>query len=113
MDINNPSKFSDKLNPENSFSVITSEIPVISVGPYGTFHDYGSFAKCFCNQCNECRVPLYTSRRIINRKYYTSRKSRLNSENSISSINKSSDSINDMGLLEMWNNACSEALKHQ
>ncbi|CAG8570287.1 7915_t:CDS:1 [Racocetra fulgida] len=139
MDINNPSKFSDKLNPENSFSVITSEIPVISVGPYGTFHDYGSFAKCFCNQCNECRVPLYTckgvncnikcpphtrkcsecgnhnylARRIINRKYYTSRKSRLNSENSISSINKSSDSINDMGLLEMWNNACSEALKHQ
>ncbi|CAG8574034.1 1023_t:CDS:1 [Ambispora leptoticha] len=142
MDINKPLKFSDKLNSENSpnsFSVVTSEIPIISVGPYGSFLDYGFFADCFCDQCNGCRVSLYTckgencnikcpphtrkcsgcgnnnylARRIINRKYYASRKSRLNSENSISSVNKSSDSINGMDLLEIWNNACSEALKHQ
>ncbi|CAG8729979.1 17728_t:CDS:1 [Racocetra persica] len=142
MGINKSLKFSDKLNSENSpdsFSAVTSEIPIISVGPYGIFYDYGSFAKCFCNQCDGRRVPLYTcksencnikcpphtrkcsecgdhnylARRIINRKHYASRKSRLISENSVSSINKSSDSINDMDLKEIWNNACSEALEHQ
>ncbi|CAG8816570.1 16806_t:CDS:1, partial [Cetraspora pellucida] len=137
MGIKRPIKISDKFNPENlqnSFSVGNHEIPIISVGPYGAFHDYGSFAECFCNQCSGRRVSLYTcksegckikcpphtrkcsecgnhnylARRRINRKYYDSRKSRLNSENSISSINKSSDSINDMGLPEIWNNAWSE-----
>ncbi|CAG8545708.1 15069_t:CDS:1 [Cetraspora pellucida] len=132
----------NKYNPENLqnyFSVSNHEIPIISVGPYGAFHDYGSFAKCFCNQCSGRRVPFYTcksesckikcsphtrkcskcgdhnylARCRINRKYYDSRKSRLNSEDSISSINKSSDPINDMDLLEIWNNAWSEFPEHQ
>ncbi|CAG8570112.1 9580_t:CDS:1 [Cetraspora pellucida] len=134
MDINKSFKSSDIFNPENSrnsSSTFYSESPIISVGPYGTFHDYGSFVECFCDQCNGCRVPLYTckgenckikcpphtrkcsecadhnylAKHRINRKYYTSRKSRLNSENSISFkgslINKSTDSINDVNLSEI------------
>ncbi|CAG8729954.1 3384_t:CDS:1, partial [Cetraspora pellucida] len=138
MDIKKPIKFSDKFNPENlqnSFSVGNHEIPIISIGPYGAFHDYGSLAKCFCDQCSgsdrlvqlytcksencnikcpphtrkcsECGDRNYLARRETNRRYYV-RKSCSNSENSISLINKSSDSINDMGLPEIWNNAWSE-----
>ncbi|CAG8728773.1 11291_t:CDS:2 [Racocetra persica] len=118
MGINKPLKFSNKLNSENSpnsFSAVTSEIPSFPRVPLYTCKGENCNIKCppHTRKCSECGDHNYLARRIINRKYYASQKSRLNSENSISSINKSFDSINDMDLKEIWNNAWSEILEHQ
>ncbi|CAG8470589.1 6819_t:CDS:1 [Dentiscutata erythropus] len=146
MDISKPLKFSEIFNSfENSRDSVLpsgSEDFIISIGPHGSFLDYGSSAECYCDQCSGCRIPLYTckgescrvkcpphtrkcsecaghnysARHITNQKYYDSRKSRINSERSISFekslINKSSDSVVDKDLSEIWNNTWSEALEH-
>ncbi|CAG8697530.1 hypothetical protein C2G38_2153489 [Gigaspora rosea] len=146
MDVNKPIKSSENFNPsensQNSFSSVDFDNFIISIGPHGPFLNYGSFANCFCDRCIGCRISLYTckgdlckvkcpphtgkcsecaghnysARHRINRKYYDSQKSRLNSENSISFkkslINKSFDSVVDKDLSEIWNNAWSEVLEH-
>ncbi|KAF0556277.1 hypothetical protein F8M41_015654 [Gigaspora margarita] len=143
MGTNKPFKSSENFNPsensKNSFSSVESDDFIISIGPHGPFLDHCSFANCFCDQCSSCRIPLYackgenckikcpphtrkcpkcvdpnySARHRNNRKYYDSRKSRLNSENSIAIsfeplINKSSDV--DKDLSKIWNNAWSEQI---
>ncbi|CAG8596393.1 4128_t:CDS:1, partial [Scutellospora calospora] len=116
---------------QGSFLHVNSEIPDITKGPHGLFLDYGSFAACFCNECDGSKIELYTckgdceikcpphtrkcskcasnnylNRHKINRKYYANRKSRLNSITSKESLINNSDSVAD--IIEIWNNSWSE-----
>ncbi|CAG8660863.1 13925_t:CDS:2 [Dentiscutata heterogama] len=123
MDISKPLKSSENFNSfENSRDSVSSsgsEDFILSIGSHGYFLNNGSSANCFCDQCSGRRIPLYTCKGEscrTNQKYYYSRKSRINSESSISFekslINESSDSVVDKDLPEIWSNACSEALEN-
>ncbi|RIB12548.1 hypothetical protein C2G38_2041733 [Gigaspora rosea] len=131
---NKPIKSSGKL----SSSSVDSEDLIFSEGLHGPFLACDSFANCYCDQCNGRHIKLYTcvtckancpphirkcskcadqyysSRHKINRKYYESRKSRLNSEDPISSeeslINKTSNFVVCKDLPAIWNNAWSKYL---
>ncbi|CAG8490977.1 4508_t:CDS:2 [Dentiscutata heterogama] len=50
-------------NSQESFLPVNCEPPNIlsfSIGLHGPFLDYGSYADCYCDECNGCRISLYT-----------------------------------------------------